>query len=103
MATNEQEDNVEAIVQKYLDIYARVKDKVSHEHIEAVLAEIGKEIRMKEYKQDDVAEFDEPATKKQINFLKRHGVEIPAKLTKNAASEMIENIMRGLPGMQQKA
>ena len=40
------------------------------------------------------AEMDEPATEKQIAFLKRLGVEIPKNLTKREASRMIDDALR---------
>jgi len=38
--------------------------------------------------------MDEPATEKQIAFLKRLGVEIPENLTKREASRMIDDALR---------
>jgi hypothetical protein len=89
-----EQNSVDKITDKYVAIYNRVKQHVSHDHVEAVLVEIGKEIRMKEYKQDEELELDAPATKKQISFLKSRNVEIAPDLTKTQASELIENLIR---------
>ena len=84
---------------KYLDLYERVKARVGNEEVAVVLVqEIGKDGRVermrsgasvKAYTRLD-ANGDQPASRKQVGYLKVLNVKVPEGVTKQQASELID-------------
>lgn len=87
-----------ARVEEYLEVYERVNTVVkSGEVTAAIIEQVGKDIRC-EWLMNGRANGnghsngngDEAATEKQIGFLKRLKVEVPANLSKQEASSLID-------------
>lgn len=89
----------------YLDAYGAARDRVGDDLVAvAVMQEIAKDRRMVRISQerngsygngngnghDDNGSGDGPATKKQINYLKRLNVEFPEGISKKEASALID-------------
>ena len=81
----------------YVQLYREVQREVNDENAIAVIMEqIGKDARcsmLMEQRNGNGNGFDngqQPATSKQIGYLKALKVEVPAGLTKQQASELIE-------------
>lgn len=86
---------LDAKVSEYLDLIQGLKDKVGDEKAAwSIIQEATKDLRMAQVRAerstDMVAGDVEPATPRQIGFLNRLGVRIPAKLTKTEASALID-------------
>lgn len=86
---------LDAKVSEYLDLIQGLKDKVGDEKAAwAIIQEATKDLRMAQIREERsngvVAGDDESATPRQVSFLNRLGVRIPAKLTKTEASALID-------------
>ena len=86
-------------VEKHIDLFEKVKARVGSDEIAAViLDQIGKDDRvlaMRESgmtpRRDDVRIVNgEPATEKQIAYLKRLGVDFKDDITRQEASDLID-------------
>jgi hypothetical protein len=80
---------------EYLEMIQGLKDKVSDEEAAcAIIQEATKDLRMAQIREERsntmVAGDDESATPRQISFINRLGVRIPAELTKTEASALID-------------
>ena len=76
----------------YINLYNEIKEKVQDEQLAAtILKEIAKDRRMMEIAAKNNGSANEPATPKQIGYLKKLGVKIEPGLTKQKASELIDN------------
>ena len=83
METNETLDS-------YINLYEEIKSKVQDEQLAAtILKEIAKDKRMMEIAAKNNGNNNK-ATDKQIGYLKRLGVKIEPGLTKQRASELID-------------
>ena len=69
------------------DIKARVSDERT---AVVILQEVNKDVRMAQIREEREIAADEPATEKQKGFLKKLGVDLPAKMTKREASALID-------------
>jgi len=85
------EIDVKAKIDEYTSLLEQIKEKVNNENeAVAVLQEIGKDLRTVFIQTGQDTNNDSLATKKQIGYLKRLGVEIPEGLTKKDASRLID-------------
>ena len=76
----------------YVSLLEKIEQKVSSpEKAIAILQQIGKDCRMDKIQSSQVSEdsANEPATEKQLEFLKDLGVEVEPGLTKQEASDLI--------------
>ena len=76
----------------YVSLLEQIKQQVSDsETAIAILQQIGKDSRMEKIQSKQASENskDEPATSKQLGFLKDLGVEIKPGLSKQEASDLI--------------
>jgi hypothetical protein len=89
-------------VQTRLDDYVRVleeiKKRVANEQTASIiLQEIAKDVRMAQIQAERfvgrAANASEPATEKQIAYLKNLGVDVPENLTKLEASAMLDRAL----------
>ena len=102
-----EKEEIEGQLDFYASVFNDARDKVNDEQVAlAIVEQVGKDMRMKQIfderrerlssRQDSGSESndDRPATEKQIGYLRRLGVkEIPAGLTKKAASQMIDEAL----------
>ena len=83
----------ETLLMRYLELFAGVKQKVVNDTAAAaIFQEIARDRRMQQIKPEQGADGDAPATDKQIGYLKRLGVQIPPELTKQRASEILDQV-----------
>ena len=80
----------------YLELFGKVRSEVGDDQIAlGILQELGKDsrverMRLSQERVEARTNGDEPATGKQIGYLKFLGVQIPEGLTKQQASELID-------------
>jgi hypothetical protein len=85
-------NDMQTTIEEYVRLYDAVKKHVSDSSLAlAVLQEIRKDLRMQEHRQT-VTNGDWPATENQIAYLRNLGAEIPEGLTRQQASQLIDNI-----------
>jgi hypothetical protein len=88
---------MEIEIQEKLDTYLRLLEAIeerTHDRqtATAVLAEVAKDIRMGQMRQEKRSNGDGPATQGQIGYLKKLGAAIPEGLTVRQASELIDRM-----------
>ena len=84
---------VQARLDVYMEAFEQIREKVGDDHIAAVLLqEIAKDNRMEQMRTERNGQptSNLPATDKQLAYLHRLGVEVPNQLTKQEASELID-------------
>lgn len=88
-------ENAESYVKEFSDIYGRLNNIGQNREDVAlsILQIICKDRRCAEMSKNKNA--DTPATKKQLDYLKDLGVQVDKNLTKQEASQMIEQKMNG--------
>ena len=74
------------------EIKAKVSDEASAVRI---LGEVAKDVRMEQMREEREVMNGEPATIKQLQYLKSLGVQIAPGLTKKQASRLIDNASTG--------
>jgi len=78
-------------VEKYMALYEAIRAKVDDGEVAlTILREAAKDHRMQMVKEERESRNGEPATPKQIEYLKDLGVGMPENLTKAEASKMID-------------
>lgn len=88
---------MEIETQDKLDTYVKLLESIeerTHDRktAAAVLAEVAKDIRMDQMRQERSPNGGEPATENQIGYLKKLGAAIPEGLTVRQASELIDRV-----------
>jgi len=92
--------NVEEYIKLYREIKIRVVDigvtdpQLNAQVSIAILQEIGKDNRYKSIEKGERKQ-EEPATEKQIKFLKDHGISFREGITKKEASALIDKEIKG--------
>lgn len=90
----ETENVTKAKLRDFVELFTQLRSKVSKDEIAlAMFQEIGKDGRVERMRSSSVqngTNGDQPATDRQINYLASLGVDVPAGLTKKAASELID-------------
>lgn len=85
----------------YLELLEEIKSRTSDERISAgLLGEIAKDKRMEQIRQERNFNGDLPATEKQISFLKNLDATIPENLTRQQASQLIEDTKAAIREMK---
>lgn len=82
----------------YLDLFEEVRNRTSSDAAAAsIINQIGKDTRMQAIMDERRntpgsmnGNGDVPATTKQLSFMRQLGLDVPAGLTKKAASELID-------------
>jgi hypothetical protein len=87
--------NLMAKAEKYLTLFEEIKKKAGGDEriAQAVLVEVTKDRRMEEMREEREARNGEPATPKQLDYLKNLGVPVSQGLTKKQASELIDEAL----------
>ena len=86
--------NMMAKVEKYLELLGEIKGKVGDEATAArILTEVANDRRMEEIREER-QNHAQPATTRQLQFLKRLGVEVEADVSKTEASRLIDGEFR---------
>jgi hypothetical protein len=82
--------DTKARVEAYLDLLGEIKGQVTDEATAArILTEVAKDVRMEQIREEREIQA-EPATQRQLQFLKRLGVEVSAGVSKTEASRLID-------------
>lgn len=82
---------IQKSLQEYLELLAVIKEKIGNENTAvALLAEVSKDRRMVEIRQERDNPVREPATEKQLSFMKKLGMKCPKNLTKQEASALLD-------------
>jgi hypothetical protein len=89
------DQNMLGRAEKYLELYNAIKAKTSGDDRLAltVLQEVTKDRRMDEMREEREQRNGEPATPKQLQFLKKLGVEVRPGITKREASMRIDEAL----------
>ena len=87
--------NMMAKAEKYLALFDEIKRRTGGDErvAQIVLAEVAKDRRMEEIKEEREARNGEPVTTKQVEYLKNLGVPVTPGLTKKQASILIDNAL----------
>jgi hypothetical protein len=86
--------NMMAKVETYLAILQEIRKKTGDDKLaQMILAEIAKDRRMEEMREERELRNGEPATSKQLEYLKKLGVQTTPGLTKKQASTLIDNAL----------
>ena len=82
--------SIQAKVDHYLELLEQLKGKVSDEGSAVrILSEIAKDERMDQMREERELMNGEPATGRQLQYLKTLGIQIAPGLTKKQASKLI--------------
>jgi len=87
---------IETRIENYLNLLGQVKAKIQDERTAvSLLSEVLKDHRMEQMRKEKEQQGDEPASKKQIQYLKKLGVDVSkhAGLTKEQASKLIDDAL----------
>ena len=80
----------QARLDSYLELLSEIKAKVGDEATAArILTELAKDERMEQIREER-ANRAEPATTKQLQFMKKLGVQVPTGVSKSEASRLID-------------
>ena len=83
--------NIQAKLDKYLDLFEELKQKTGDEKTAlSLLQEVSKDRRMEEIREERENKNSEPATTRQLMFMKKLGIEVPPGVTKKEASISID-------------
>ncbi|MCL4216535.1 MAG: DUF3072 domain-containing protein [Candidatus Hydrogenedentes bacterium] len=87
-------------VKEYLELFQAIRQRTGDDRAAvAILQEVNKDIRMEQIREERANGFDvghgwnggdEPATDRQLSYLKNLGVQVNGNLTKKKASAMID-------------
>ena len=82
--------NMQAKLDEYLELLDEVKGKVQDDVTAGrILSEIAKDVRMEQIREER-QNHAEPATEKQLRFMKKLRIDIPDGVTKAEASRLID-------------
>ena len=83
--------DIQAKVETYLDLLAEIKEKVGDEQTAArLLTEVAKDVRMDQIREER-ENHAQPASTKQLQFLKKLGVQHEEGISKTEASRLIDD------------
>jgi hypothetical protein len=87
-------NNIMERVDDYLNLYGEIKQRVEDESTaRAIMSEVSKDRRMDEIRREQEGRDGEPATAKQLAFLKDLGVSYRKGITKREASELLNEAL----------
>jgi hypothetical protein len=79
------------IAERYINLYGEIRKKTGDDRVaQAILAEVAKDRRMQEMREEREARNGELATAKQLQYLENLGVKVKPGLTKKEASALID-------------
>jgi hypothetical protein len=83
--------NIQAKLENYFELFQEIKQKTGDDGIALrLLQEVSKDRRMEEIREEREMKNSEPATTRQLKFMKKLGIEVPAGVTKKEASMLID-------------
>ncbi|MFC1783454.1 hypothetical protein ACFL02_07695 [Planctomycetota bacterium] len=83
--------SIQAKSENYLELFEEMKKKTGDERIAmSLLQEVSKDRRMEEIREEREMKNGEPATTRQLQFMKKLGIEVPPGATKKQASMLID-------------
>jgi len=83
--------NIQGKLEKYLELFQEIRGKVDDERTAlTLLQEVSKDRRMEQIREEREMKNGEPATTRQLQFMKKLGIEIPPGVTKKQASMLID-------------
>ena len=83
--------NIQEKLDGYVELFQQIKSKTGDDILARVmLQEIAKDKRMAQIREEREMRNGEPATTRQLQFMKKLGIEIPAGVTKQQASMLID-------------
>ena len=83
--------NIQGKLEKYLELFQEIRGKVDDERTAlTLLQEVSKDRRMEQIREEREMKNGEPATTRQLQFMKKLGIEIPPGITKKQASLMLD-------------
>ena len=83
--------NIQAKLEAYLELFQEIKSRVGDEILaRAILSEVSKDRRMEQIREEREMRNGEPATTRQLQFMKELGIKIRAGITKKQASMLID-------------
>lgn len=83
--------NIEGKLEGYLELFEEIKGRVKDDILaRTILSEVSKDRRMEQIREEREMKNGEPATTRQLQFMKKLGIEIPAGVTKQQASALID-------------
>ncbi len=88
------ENEIKQRVGDYLELFNEIKERVEDEiTARAIMFEVSKDRRMEEIREEQEARNGEPATAKQLAFLKDLGISFRKGITKREASELLDEAL----------
>jgi hypothetical protein len=88
------EAHIMAKVDKYIGLFEEVKNKVGDERIAmSIIQEVDKDRRMDEMREEREARNGEPATRRQLEYMKTLGIDATPGVTKKQASLLIDEAL----------
>ena len=88
------ENNMNERVEDYLKLFNDIKQNVGDDiTARAIMSEVSKDRRMAEIRTEQEARNGEPATAKQLAYLKRLKVSFRKGITKREASELLDEAL----------
>ena len=85
--------NMQAKLDEYLELLDEVKEKVQDDvTVGRIVSEIAKDMRMEQIREERQNHV-EPATEKQLRFMKKLRIDIPDGVTKAEASRLLDEAM----------
>ena len=88
------EDETQQRVNQYSRLLEEIRQQVNDIQVAiAILQEVTKDQRMSSIRQERKMNGDQPATEKQLAYLKNLGVDAEANMTKQEASSLIDEML----------
>ena len=86
--------NMVAKVEKYLGLFQEIRGRIEDPAVaRTILTEVSKDRRMEEIREEKEMRNGEPATTRQLEYLRNLGVQVKPGLTKKQASLLIDEAL----------
>ena len=83
--------NTQGKLEGYLELFEEIKSRVKDDILaRTILGEVSKDRRMEQIREEREMKNGELATTRQLQFMKKLGLEIPSGITKKQASLLID-------------
>ena len=83
--------NIENKLEGYFELFEEIKGRVKDDILaRAILCEVSKDRRMEQIREEREIKNGEQATARQLQFMKKLGIEIQPGITKQQASSLID-------------
>jgi len=89
-----EKEEIQKRLNLYLEALEEARKRVGDEQVAiAIIHEVAKDVRMERMRMEREASNGQPATPKQLEYLKSLGVSAPEGVTKKEASRMIDEAL----------